>query len=127
MSKKRTIDSFFGSQTKKPRASTQSSAQLVRLVPSLVYTPSFSNDNPIESALKACHLPLSDTRTSGCHSRDSLWPLPPKPGKAIDDQPDLDIVYFEPYIPRVTARNCSSSYVRSSRFIVWNTRLSAAG
>lgn len=30
--------------------------------------------------------------------------LPARPGKLINDQPDLDLMYFEPYVPRYMAR-----------------------
>jgi hypothetical protein len=31
--------------------------------------------------------------------------LPARPGKAINDQPDLDLLYFEPYIPTYMSKD----------------------
>lgn len=39
------------------------------------------------------------------HIAKDLSSLPALPGRAINDQPDLDLLYFEPYVPRYLARD----------------------
>jgi hypothetical protein len=34
-----------------------------------------------------------------------LASLPARPGRVINDQPDLDLLYFEPYIPSYIAKD----------------------
>ena len=37
--------------------------------------------------------------------QEALTELPAKPAKVINDQPDLDVLYFDPYIPRAVSRD----------------------
>lgn len=39
------------------------------------------------------------------HIKNDLPSLPAMPGRAINDQPDLDLLYFEPYIPSYHAKD----------------------
>ena len=84
MSHKRKLDSFFIRQPQKRvrSSSEEASTSLQSLETSNHWTYPF----PIP------HLPQ--------HIIDGLASVPASDGKEIDDQPDLDLVYFQPYIPR---------------------------
>ncbi|KAK1473488.1 2OG-Fe(II)oxygenase superfamily protein [Colletotrichum abscissum] len=84
MSKKRTLDSFFAPSVKKPRKEDESSETVGQ---------STHANYPI---------PISELPTS---ISKELSSLPARPGKDMNDQPDLDLVYFEPYIPSYMAKD----------------------
>ncbi|KAJ9157243.1 2OG-Fe(II)oxygenase superfamily protein [Pleurostoma richardsiae] len=78
MSKKRTIDSFFNSSTKKQRK---------------------AEDDLDEPAASSTHVvypfPILELPAK---IATEIASLPAKPGRVINDQLDLDLLYFEPYI-----------------------------
>ncbi|KAK2069008.1 hypothetical protein P8C59_003618 [Phyllachora maydis] len=86
MSNKRTLDSFFGpAPGKKQRVSPHDDEHAD---PGSAQT-SFSRHSTYPH-------PIADLPAS---VHDELASLPGRPGRAIDDQADLDLLYFEPYIP----------------------------
>lgn len=50
------------------------------------------------------HYPIPISDLSPSLSRE-LSSLPARPGKEIKDQPNLDLLYFEPYIPTYIAKD----------------------
>ncbi|PHH65478.1 hypothetical protein CDD81_2258 [Ophiocordyceps australis] len=86
MSQKRTIDRFFISAPKRPR---------VKL----------DQEGTTEPTQKSHHAryPFPILNLPSCLNRD-MESLPARPAKAINDQPDLDLLYFEPYIPEYMTR-----------------------
>ncbi|KAI6355772.1 hypothetical protein MCOR25_008106 [Pyricularia grisea] len=84
MSKKRTIDSFFGSSTKKQKTSNIENEQLLKSEHSTYPFP-------------IIHLPQSISK--------ELASYPAVPARAINNQPELDLLYFEPYIPPYVAKD----------------------
>ncbi|TLD12112.1 uncharacterized protein PgNI_02981, partial [Pyricularia grisea] len=84
MSKKRTIDSFFGSSTKKQKTSNIENEQLLKSEHSTYPFP-------------IIHLPHSISK--------ELASYPAVPARAINNQPELDLLYFEPYIPPYVAKD----------------------
>ena len=91
MPKKRPLDNFFTpASTKKARvlhdpAPTPSEEQLGRQL---------SNHSTYPFPIPSLPAPVSDR----------LSEVPAAEGKEIKDQPHLDLVYFEPYIPRSIER-----------------------
>ncbi|MCJ1397345.1 hypothetical protein MMC11_000537 [Xylographa trunciseda] len=98
MSKKRTLDSFFQS----------SSPKRVRLV----------NDEHVPKVEQTSEASVSaDVPTSNhstypysvphfpSHLANALSEVPAADGKEINNQPDLDLLYFQPYIPKSTERD----------------------
>ena len=72
---KRTLDSFFvAPQAKKQRVSTENASQHVTYPFPVPQLPS--------------------------HISEALGFAPATEGKAINDQPDLDLLYFQPYVPK---------------------------
>ncbi|RYP49766.1 hypothetical protein DL768_004553 [Monosporascus sp. mg162] len=87
MSKKRTIDDFFGSpKPKKPRGGVDA-----------------DNSTPTGHSTHAAY-PFPIPHLPASIGAELLESLPARPGHAIDDRPDLDLLYFEPYVPRSTAQ-----------------------
>ncbi|KAJ9669155.1 hypothetical protein H2201_000506 [Coniosporium apollinis] len=87
MSRKRTLDGFFKpAQSKKPKLETDTEPPLIsKNIPQEVSNhPTYPYPIP--------HLPTSIT--------DALGFAPAAEGRVINDQPDLDLLYFEPYIPK---------------------------
>ncbi|VUC27816.1 unnamed protein product [Clonostachys rosea] len=83
MSKKRTIDSFFQAPPKKPR--TEEIAK-----------------ETIETTTHAKYpFPIKNLPPS---LASEIVSLPARPGSEINDQPDLDLLYFKPYIPPYMAK-----------------------
>ncbi|RYO74399.1 hypothetical protein DL764_010851 [Monosporascus ibericus] len=86
MSKKRPIDAFFGKSKTQVVAPRSRCRQLdTRHLTHAAYP------------FPILHLPASI-------GAELLELLPARPGHAIDDQPDLGLLYFEPYVPRSTAQ-----------------------
>ncbi|RYP74617.1 hypothetical protein DL771_002883 [Monosporascus sp. 5C6A] len=87
MSKKRTIDAFFGSpKPKKPRGEVDA-----------------DNSTPTGHSTHAAY-PFPIPHLPASIGAGLLGSLPARPGHAIDDRPGLDLLYFEPYVPRSTAQ-----------------------
>ncbi|CAJ2501713.1 Uu.00g045660.m01.CDS01 [Anthostomella pinea] len=101
MSKKRTIDAFFGApKSKKPRNSeiTADSADGHQLPSS----PAAENNSTLAYSQHATYpFPIPHLPTPISHELSSL---PASIGRAMTDQPDLDLLYFEPYVPPGTAK-----------------------
>ncbi|KAH6689153.1 2OG-Fe(II) oxygenase superfamily protein [Plectosphaerella plurivora] len=83
MAPKRTLDAFFTPVAKKPKP----------------------QESPEEPATFTTHqnypFPIRDLPPAIAREMESL---PARPGKEITDQPDLDLVYFEPYMPPYIAK-----------------------
>ncbi|KAH8675971.1 DNA repair family protein-like protein [Xylariales sp. PMI_506] len=98
-SRKRTIDSFFGlpsvaaGSAKKPRASPPTDSDGV-LLPAQKDHSVYSSHPAYPFSIP--HLPA--------HITAEVHSLPASIGRTINDQPDLDLLYFEPYVPRRTDR-----------------------
>ncbi|KAK0729374.1 hypothetical protein B0T21DRAFT_350279 [Apiosordaria backusii] len=86
MAQKRTIHSFFTPDPKKQRTTTNADQD---------ETPTYSTHNTYP-------FPIRDLSKS---ITKELASLPARPGKPINDQPELDLVYFEPYIPLYLAKD----------------------
>ncbi|KAI8288910.1 hypothetical protein K4K60_009981 [Colletotrichum sp. SAR11_57] len=84
MSKKRTLDAFFAPSAKKTR----------------------KEDETVEAVGKSTHpnYPCPIVELAPSISKE-LSSLPARPGKEINDQPDLDLLYFEPYVPSYLAKD----------------------
>ncbi|KAI0863333.1 DNA repair family protein [Xylaria cubensis] len=114
MSKKRTIDAYFSiPKAKKPRA-----ANLITLKDEprkLATSPKISDvDNTTDQSTAAtdkepldytthASYPFPIPRLSGILETEISGP-PARAARVIADQPDLDLLYFEPYISRRTSR-----------------------
>ncbi|KLU83649.1 DNA repair family protein [Magnaporthiopsis poae ATCC 64411] len=83
MSKKRTIDSFFPSASKKQRKVEEVGNQ--KRVEDVQYSEHPTYPLPIPELPRAIGLELGS--------------LPAKPPRIINDRPELDLLYFQPYIP----------------------------
>ncbi|KAF7559696.1 hypothetical protein G7046_g4456 [Stylonectria norvegica] len=81
MSKKRTIDAFFGPTAKRSRNTT--------------------NDTGTSCHEHYPH-PIATLPPS---LKTEISSLPAQTGKQINDQPDLDLLYFEPYVPSSISRH----------------------
>ncbi|KAK3994984.1 putative alpha-ketoglutarate-dependent dioxygenase [Cladorrhinum sp. PSN332] len=88
MSKKRTIDSFFSRDPKKQKVTTDSSE--------------VEEEPPSYSIHDTYPFPIRDLSQSTTKALDSS--LPARAGRQINNQPDLDLLYFEPYIPSPLAK-----------------------
>ena len=93
MSKKRTLDNFFQpSSPKRPRVSAQSP------IPAVADDEDQSNvefDDYPTYPFRIPHFPP--------HIATALTEVPAVDGKEINDLPDLDLLYFQPYIPKDVA------------------------
>ncbi|PHH93151.1 hypothetical protein CDD83_6 [Cordyceps sp. RAO-2017] len=87
MSKKRTLDAFFAPTVKRPKAAAEETQ---------------ANDLAGVSTHAHYPFPIANLPSS---LGDEIPSLPARPGRAINDRPDLDLLYFEPYIPTNTARS----------------------
>ncbi|KAL8349854.1 hypothetical protein RB598_005284 [Gaeumannomyces tritici] len=81
MSKKRTIDSFFPSASKKQRKTREDEKQ----EPDVRYTKHPAYPLPIPELPGAISLELCS--------------LPARPPRVINDRPELDLLYFQPFLP----------------------------
>lgn len=96
MSKKRTLDSFFQASTsKKPRVQDATSGEPEQNQNNESSDVIFSNHPTYP--YKIPHFPS--------YVSDALTEIPASEGKEIKDQPDLDLLYFQPYIPKRVERD----------------------
>jgi hypothetical protein len=90
MSKKRTLDSFFQPvSSKKPRAEPPSTTA--------VDYSSLPQSNHPTYPFPVPHLPP--------HIESALSEVPASEAKEIDNQPSLDLLYFQPFIPQPVERD----------------------
>ncbi|CAN8098879.1 unnamed protein product [Discula destructiva] len=82
MSKKRTIDAFFAPPSKSRKVDESETTEKER------QPATFSSHKTYPFPISNLPAPISTALSS----------LPAVPARAIDDQPDLDLLYFEPYI-----------------------------
>jgi hypothetical protein len=112
LSKKRTLDSFFAPVTKKARREEDAAGR---------DNDTGAGDSVVVSRL-FMHMDrcLRFQQTSNNFSEHSTYPfpiphlpisvssslsfLPSTVGKVMNDQPDLDVLYFQPYIPKYVER-----------------------
>ena len=104
MSKKRSLDNFF----------TPTSQKKLRLTadpePSNVNTVDIPNPQVSNHATYPFPVPHLSP-----HIIEHLNEVPASQGKEINDQPDLDLLYFQPYIPRTIERELFE-FLRSKLF-----------
>ena len=121
MSKKRTIDAFFGVPSKKARTKdedTSGHSDLDTTTTATVATVATSATATLSSSIPTLAHGDDAPRLKTHHAQypfpiPELPPsigrevasLPARPGRAINDQPDLDLLYFEPYIPGYLAKD----------------------
>ncbi|KAK1246843.1 hypothetical protein MKX08_000645 [Trichoderma sp. CBMAI-0020] len=91
MSQKRTIDAFFGSAPKRPRIDIVEERS----------TP--DGQDEVTTASQHRNYPFSITDFPASVSKE-LSSLPARPARVINNEPDLDLWYYEPYIPEYLAR-----------------------
>ncbi|KAJ4272266.1 hypothetical protein NW762_000977 [Fusarium torreyae] len=84
MSKKRTLDAFFSPTIKKPKTEPGVIPSSNPITEEATYSEHQCYPHPIKN------LPASLSK--------ELATLPDQPGREINDQPDLDLLYFEPFI-----------------------------
>lgn len=97
MSKKRTIESFFGPDPNKKQRKVAD-----------------SDDDELHSYSAHHTYPFPIRNLSRSLTRE-LPSLPATTGREINDQPDLDLVYFQPYVPPYLARDLFR-FLRSELF-----------
>ncbi|CEI65030.1 hypothetical protein FVEN_g11908 [Fusarium venenatum] len=90
MSKKRTLDAFFSPTVKKPKTESGALTPSDLIAEESTYSKHQFYPHPIKD------LPASFSK--------ELTILPDQPGREINDQPDLDLLYFEPFIPTSVSR-----------------------
>lgn len=104
MSKKRSLDNFFTpTSQKKLRLTAEPGPPNINTVD--VPNPQVSNHATYPFPVP--HLPP--------HIIEHLNEVPASQGKEINDQPDLDLLYFQPYIPRTIERELFE-FLRSKLF-----------
>ncbi|RBR24534.1 uncharacterized protein FIESC28_02645 [Fusarium coffeatum] len=90
MSKKRTLEAFFSPTVKKPK--TELGA---------IISGDHDSEEPTYSKHQFYPHPIKDLPVS---LSKELATLPDQPGREINDQPDLDLLYFEPFITTSVSR-----------------------
>ncbi|RKU42114.1 hypothetical protein DL546_002996 [Coniochaeta pulveracea] len=85
MSNKRTLDSFFTPSSKKQKKEEPTGDEKI------------SHSTHVEYPFSIPELPPSIAK--------ELPSWPALPGKEINDQPDLDLLYFEPFVPSYVAKD----------------------
>ena len=104
MSKKRSLDNFFTpTSQKKLRLTTQTTPAEVTSIDTSNTLVSYHPTYPFSVS----HLPPSFT--------EQLNQVPASQGKEINDQPDLNLLYFQPYIPPTTGKELFE-FLRSALF-----------
>ncbi|MCJ1280902.1 hypothetical protein MMC26_000219, partial [Xylographa opegraphella] len=98
MSKKRTLDSFFqASSPKRARLVNDSHAPKVEQTPEAIVRGDVPSSNHPTYPYPIPHFPL--------HLTNALVEVPAADGKEINDKPDLDLLYFQPFIPKNVERD----------------------
>jgi alkylated DNA repair dioxygenase AlkB len=93
MSKKRTLDSFFlPSSPKRPRLSTEAQEPPEGVTTNTNDSTDLPTSNHHTYPYPIPHFPT--------HITNALSEVPATEGKEINNQPDLDLLYFQPYIPK---------------------------
>ncbi|KAM0248091.1 hypothetical protein ACHAP5_003672 [Fusarium lateritium] len=90
MSKKRTLDAFFSPTVKKPKTETGIITSSDLILEKTTFSEHQYYPHPIKD------LPA--------YLNKELATLPDQPGREINDQPDLDLLYFEPFITTPVSR-----------------------
>ncbi|KAM0483560.1 hypothetical protein ACHAPX_002051 [Trichoderma viride] len=91
MSQKRTIDAFFSSTPKRARIDIVEETS----------TPDGQDEITKTSQHQKYPFPITDFPASVSKELSSL---PARPARVINNEPDLDLLYYEPYIPEYLAR-----------------------
>ena len=98
MSKKHTLDGFFQpSSSKRSRLSNVTSSPQADPVSETGTTIDCPSSNHSTYPYPIPHFPARIT--------NALSEVPAALGKEINDQPDLDLLYFQPYIPKGIERD----------------------
>ncbi|KAL6878702.1 hypothetical protein J3F83DRAFT_723597 [Trichoderma novae-zelandiae] len=91
MSQKRTIDAYFGPPPKRSRSDVAKGRSVSEERDEIILKTQHS-----EFPFPIAELPASISK--------ELPSLPARPPRAIDNEPDLDLLYFQPYVPDYLAR-----------------------
>ncbi|KAH7257349.1 hypothetical protein BKA59DRAFT_105798 [Fusarium tricinctum] len=91
MSRKRTLDAFFSPTVKKPKTQTG--------------TITSGDINPDETTFSEHQCYPHPIKNLPAYLSKELATLPDQPGREINDQPDLDLLYFEPFITAPVSRS----------------------
>ena len=98
MSKKHTLDSFFQpSSPKRPRLSNINSGPQAG--------PNSDKGTTIDRPSSNHSTYPYPIPQFPAHIANALSEVPAAPGKEINDQPNLDLLYFQPYIPKGIERD----------------------
>ncbi|TQS32920.1 hypothetical protein Golomagni_06750, partial [Golovinomyces magnicellulatus] len=99
MPQKRTLDAFFAPSSKKPKTEqpTVNETQQEESTPQSINTYRQS----LFSTHKHYPFPIPELPEA---LKKEIQSFPCRPGREINDQPDLDLLYFEPYVPPSSAR-----------------------
>ena len=98
MSKKRTLDSFFQpSSAKRVRLVNDEHVPKVEQTSGTVVPANVLTSNHSTYPYPIPHFPS--------HLASALSNVPAADGKKINDQPDLDLLYFQPFIPKNIERD----------------------
>lgn len=117
---KRTLDSFFSPPNKKTKTDIKSlfrtespprSRATILGTPEKVVEPSHSSELTKSTSHATYAFPIADLPSTVSQELDEL--LLTASGKSINNQPHLDLLYFEPLIPRPTAKELFH-FLRSS-------------
>ena len=95
MSKKRALDNFFTPTSEKKARKAERDVQDVQGATSNTLSSDYSNHPTYPFSVSFLPQDLADELSSG---------IPSTPGEAINDRPELDLLYFRPYIPSDTSR-----------------------
>ena len=111
MSKKRPIESYFTSSASKKRRDAQDEDQdPVR--PFAVSQRSLAN-SPAQTGVSSHETYSFPIANLPARIGKELESLPARPPREMNDQPDLDLLYFQPYMPNDTAKELFE-FLRSS-------------
>ncbi|KAH0498348.1 hypothetical protein TgHK011_005604 [Trichoderma gracile] len=91
MSQKRTIDAFFGPPPKRSRSDVTKRTSI----------PEEQDEITLKTHHPTYPFPVAELPAS---ISKELSSLPARPPRAVNNEPDLDLLYFEPYVPDYLAR-----------------------
>ena len=91
MSKKRALESFFTPASQKKARTDRAPSESTVLTPTCQQAPDHPTSTHSTYPFPVPHL-LS-------HIEAALSDIPASEGRQINDQPDLDLLYFQPFIP----------------------------
>ncbi|RDA91511.1 hypothetical protein CP533_4587 [Ophiocordyceps camponoti-saundersi (nom. inval.)] len=99
VSRKRTLEAFFAPISKRSKAADNDDNDVDEVNP--VFSSLSVKLVPVYSTHNNYPFPIRDLPASLSHGMASA---PARPSRSINDQPDLDLLYFEPFIPSRISR-----------------------